>query len=299
MEPSQNKAKTVRKTKRSTEQKTKAEPVVLNKIEPQSGYVFDRVTVPDLDAAMPGWKEHNSIAEARFVYNYLRSNDAQAAINSVFKSERKPSPQSMLMKPNIRRLIATASRNMAGAKLSELSLKLTNTLWQRAFYDPAVFCNTDGSPKFRTWEEIPESLRCVVDGIETKLYGKNNIPQTTIKLAPRVESLKMVMDIAEKSIIVGSDNERRLEHSDLALLFDEESDNFEQANKKLLGIPEEGEEVIKPEVVEETVPIVEKDSERDNGAAPVPSVGVVNTPKRPPTPAELKAITNAVLEGLA
>lgn len=64
-------------------------------------------------------------------------------------------------------------------------------------YDPSIFINVDGSPKFKTWDEIPEEYRCCVEGIESKYHGRNaDVKTTIIKLVDRDKARKYLMELA-------------------------------------------------------------------------------------------------------
>ena len=74
---------------------------------------------------------------------------------------------------------------------------------KRAFFDPAELINADGSLKYQTLEEIPAELRAIIDGIETKWYGKNaDVKTTTVKLADRnraIADLKKMFRLDEET----------------------------------------------------------------------------------------------------
>jgi hypothetical protein len=73
----------------------------------------------------------------------------------------------------------------------KLETKIIDVLMARAFYDIADFINADGSPKFESLEDVPEAKRCVIDGIETRSYGKDADKQhTVLKLADREKAIE-------------------------------------------------------------------------------------------------------------
>lgn len=77
----------------------------------------------------------------------------------------------------------------------------------RATYDISFFLTPKGEMKIKTWEEVPEKYRCVIDGIEEKRYGKDGDQCTVVlKLADREKAMKELakllpsdqLDIVEK-----------------------------------------------------------------------------------------------------
>lgn len=93
----------------------------------------------------------------------------------------------------VRRAIrAGIQRKMADA-LDNLDAKLLNTYITRAFYDPVEFIDNDGDPK--PLSKISPEIRCVIDGIEKKYYGKDADAYTiTYKLANRDTALKTLSE---------------------------------------------------------------------------------------------------------
>jgi len=230
------------------------EPISKASVKPEvgmsaasGGFIFGKVTKTDCDVIIPNWQEHGSLLEATFVIHYLRSGDKRNSVNSVYKDMRtKPNPEVLCLKPGVQKMLGIASRTIVGAKFNELRIRVTSMLWERAFYDPALFYNPDGSPAFHSWDEIPPHLRCVVDGIETKAYGKEAERITTLKMADRMQALKMMAELAQSGALISGDEAvKKLEHDDLALLFDEGAKTFQEANKRLLGMsdPEDEDEV--------------------------------------------------------
>jgi phage terminase small subunit len=218
----------------------------------QGGWLFGRIGMADCDAIAPGWRQHGTMQEAVFVIAYLRSNDKTAAANLAYPNAKpKPNGEVVILRPSVQKILGLATKNLVGAKFNELRMRLTSMLWERAFYDPKNYFNPDGTPAFQSWDEVPPYMRCVIDNIETKAYGKDAFMVTTMKTANRMESLKMMMELAQAGTLVASDDGvKKLEHDDLRILFDDNADTFDQANRHLLGEPDPEDEEDQPNVLE-------------------------------------------------
>lgn len=91
----------------------------------------------------------------------------------------------------IQQAIKVVMDKWLGEKKLKLESKIIKTLYHRAFYDPFMFINPDGTIKFSKAEEIDEEWRCVVDGIEQKYHGKDAEKETvTIKLANKEQAMR-------------------------------------------------------------------------------------------------------------
>lgn len=78
-------------------------------------------------------------------------------------------------------------------ELDSMSMSLKNDiigqLYKQAFYDPAMFINGNGSPRFTSLDDIPLEWRCCVESIKTNMHPKNTSVVTyEIKLANRGEA---------------------------------------------------------------------------------------------------------------
>ena len=56
---------------------------------------------------------------------------------------------------------------------SVLEAKIVNMLYAQAFYDPKHLINAEGQPAFEKMEDLAPELRCCIERIETKFFGKN------------------------------------------------------------------------------------------------------------------------------
>ena len=78
-------------------------------------------------------------------------------------------------------------------EIESMSMSLKNDiigqLYKQAFYDPAMFINGNGSPRFESLDDIPLEWRCCVESIKTNMHPKNtSIVTYEIKLANRGEA---------------------------------------------------------------------------------------------------------------
>lgn len=83
----------------------------------------------------------------------------------------------------------TIRENMNQTILEQLQIQ--------ASYDPGMFIYPNGTPKFKTWDDIPPAYRCCVEAITTSRYGKNGgIVETNIKLVNRATARAELLKIA-------------------------------------------------------------------------------------------------------
>jgi len=95
----------------------------------------------------------------------------------------------MLKKPKIQSALRLLIDRWLGEQKSTFEKRIIEQLNIQAFYDPSMFIDTEGSAKFKSWDDIPEQYRCCVEGIETRYYGKDaEQSATTIKLVNRVKA---------------------------------------------------------------------------------------------------------------
>lgn len=104
-----------------------------------------------------------------------------------------PSIISLMQREDIKLAIRKGIQKRMSEALDNLDSKLLDTYITRAFYDPADFISDDGEPY--ALSEIRPELRCVVDGVEKKYFGKDADAFTiTLKLANRDTALKTLSD---------------------------------------------------------------------------------------------------------
>ena len=135
------------------------------------------------------------LVQAKFVAEYMTNgfSATKAYMTAVDKNCSAEKAQAaglrLLSSDKVRAAISKAMADYLADKREKLEVSIISTLWARAFYDPAMFMTTAGEPSFQDWKQIPAKWRCVVDGIETKALGKNDVTYS-IKLANRSEAIE-------------------------------------------------------------------------------------------------------------
>lgn len=182
-----------------------------------------RKTVTEIQAILPDYRKHGiTTQEAKFAAEYLTNglNPREAYRNSIGRRgetdktcEKKA--KSMLQCPGVQQAIYLHGERWLAEKRKVFERDIVGMLNTRAFYDPALLINTDGSPAFKTWEELPEDLRRCIDGIETRIIkvgapaqpavaaspgqpaqaakpARAPVVETKVKLANRMEAVQML-----------------------------------------------------------------------------------------------------------
>lgn len=99
----------------------------------------------------------------------------------------------LLHDQKVRRAIRAGIQRRMSDVLDNLDSRLLNTYITRAFYDPSDFVDDNGDPL--PLSEIPQDLRCVIDSIEKKYYGKSADACTiTYRLANRDTALRVLSE---------------------------------------------------------------------------------------------------------
>lgn len=161
-------------------------------------------------------------------HKYKNADDAQASAKyySIIGAQN-------LTKPVIKEAIKLILQNELDTNKEKLETELFDLYYVQATYDPSMFYNTDGSPRFETWDEIPKKFRCCVESLETKYYGKDAHKAVTImKLVDRKNAqdklakyVKMLNDDSGVNInVIGPDDETI-----------KELNNIFNKNKHLIG----------------------------------------------------------------
>lgn len=97
----------------------------------------------------------------------------------------------ILRKEEVKQLLRRGIQKRMSESLDNLDARLLETYITRAFYDMRDFVDDDGEPI--SLHKIPEKLRCVIDGVEKKYYGKDAEAYTvTYKFANRDQALKVL-----------------------------------------------------------------------------------------------------------
>jgi hypothetical protein len=160
-------------------------------------------TTPECKDIVPWYKEIAlNVQELQFVAEYVSNGrDAAAAykFTHYVKTQHPASiaakANSYLAQPKIQAAIRRYVDDYLSTKKNELDEKITKVLMEQAFYDPADFIDTEGAPKFKSWDEVPVDKRCCVESIETKAYGKDaDRTFTTLKLANRNAAIKQITE---------------------------------------------------------------------------------------------------------
>ena len=137
----------------------------------------------------------------QFVAEYLTNgNNATEAYlkTSTTQSNKVASSRGykLLNNPNIKEAIRRFISNYLEERKSQLDKRIIDILSVQAFYDPSDFISPTGQPIFETWDQIPKHLRVVVEGADTKFYGKDaNINITSLKLVDRHKAIKELIDL--------------------------------------------------------------------------------------------------------
>lgn len=170
-----------------------------------------RKTVTEIKAILPDYRKRGiTTLEAKFAAEYLTNglNPREAYRNSVGRRGETDrtcdiKAKSMLQCPGVQEAIHLHGEQWLAEKRRVFERDIVGMLNIRAFYDPALLINPDGSPAFQTWEELPEELRRCIDGIETRIVRaptagtarKPALPavvETKVKLANRMEAVQML-----------------------------------------------------------------------------------------------------------
>jgi len=136
--------------------------------------------------------------EIVFIYLYMIHRSATEAMVRLKSGEfatdanrvaARYQAQQWMRRDNIRQGI----QRILEWEIDSMSMTLKNDiigqLYKQAFYDPAMFINGNGSPRFTSLDDIPLEWRCCVESIKTNMHPKNpNIVTYEIKLANRGEA---------------------------------------------------------------------------------------------------------------
>lgn len=151
----------------------------------------------------PDWRKMGAtLREVHFAAEYLTNgfNATKAWKECMRTVFRDPSDQvaanrgsDMLRNPVVQQLINEYTTAWLRGKAYELEHNVLETLEAMAFSDISMFLNPDGTPKFRTWDEIPVKLRRCIEGMERKFYGRDaNREVLNIVLSKRSDALKAI-----------------------------------------------------------------------------------------------------------
>lgn len=150
----------------------------------------------------PDWKDMGAtLPEVYFAVEYLTNGfDSTLAYSTVFPAgtRRKATwgGAAYLRRPTVQSLLSSYTSAWLRGRVAYLEKEIMDTTLARAFYDPSMFLNPDGSPAFDRWEDIPEVYRRCIEGIDVKFWGKDaNRQSVTYTLANRSDALKQLSQI--------------------------------------------------------------------------------------------------------
>lgn len=145
------------------------------------------------------WPEEIQPFEKLFVSFYI--SDAHWDAYKAYLMAKLPDAGSMsktrikantlLNKPRVQEAINVYVDTVINANKHRAKVNIIELQRSRAFYDPASLLKGDGSLKYQSLEDIPVEDRMVIDGIETRWYGKDATTKATVvKLANRDKAIE-------------------------------------------------------------------------------------------------------------
>lgn len=143
--------------------------------------------------------------EMRFVGEYCSNGfDASAALKaaklvpeSITTTEARLRSLEILNKQNINTAITRFVSSELDPYRDKLNYQVLTAMQARAFYDPSVFFETDGTA--RPLDAIPANMRQAIDSVEIKHYGKDGLVLETIyKLADKGQSIKSLRELLDR-----------------------------------------------------------------------------------------------------
>lgn len=163
-----------------------------------------RKCTAEVEVALPGYKEQGiTTKQARFAAEFLSNglNGAEAYKAAIARPSEglracQTGAAAMLRLPGVQAALTLHSKLWLRERQEHLENDILKVLNARAFFDPGIIINVDGTPRFEKWEDLPEEFRRCIDGIETRTTGATRtsgpITTTIVKLANRMESLQML-----------------------------------------------------------------------------------------------------------
>ena len=139
--------------------------------------------------------------EVQFVANMVANGcNKEAAYMAAYNvqtnkldAENTQKLNALMRRSDIKQVLRSGIQTRMSEMLDNLDAKLLDTYITRAFYDPADFIDDSGEPY--SLSQIKPELRCVVDGVEKKYFGKDAEAYTiTLKLANRDTALKTLSE---------------------------------------------------------------------------------------------------------
>ncbi len=172
-----------------------------NRTTQRKGAVTTPLLPKEMNLLIPNYaKIPLTIGQARFIHEYMQNgrNAVQAFKHTIAKHNAggtalQNGAARLLKDPDVQEGIRRYTTEIIAERKDLLEFSILEVLWNQAFFDPGLLMNTDGSPAFRDWNEIPIGLRWCVEGIETKTQFTregNRHDTTHIKLSNRKEALR-------------------------------------------------------------------------------------------------------------
>lgn len=156
------------------------------------------LTPAQVRQVVPNWQEAGAtLPQARFAAEYCSNgfNAVRAyrnAVNSTGSYATMSTMSSKMMQElSVVKCIEAFTASWIGEKRLQLHSKILQILWAQAFYDPSMFINGEGQPKFKDLDELPIDMRCVVLGIKKRYHGKDATESTIeIELVDRKSAIR-------------------------------------------------------------------------------------------------------------
>lgn len=178
-------------------------------------------TLTDQEVAFCREMVANGMNRERSYRNAFGEREGEKGVSSTTVAKRV---YKLLSREDVRRFLRFAIEKSMGIEADNIDAQLLHTYMERAFYDIADFSDSDGN--LIPLERIPESKRCVIDGIERKYYGKDaDVCVVTYRLADRGAALKALNDYADE---LRRDRHRRVPVTELPERMDEDADPAER-----------------------------------------------------------------------
>jgi len=181
--------------------------------------------------------------EMQFVCAMISNGcDKYKAYSTAYKTEGKLTQTQynkiaeIIRKDEVRQLLRKGIQRKMSESLDNLDSKLLDVYISRAFYDPSDIFYDNGES--RPLSDIDEKYRCVIDGIETRYFGRDgDVRSVLYKLANRDQALKVLSDymqnIRPSSGIIVTSAERDTEEDEMSRLEDMSYEELQEEMRKL------------------------------------------------------------------
>lgn len=128
----------------------------------------------------PDWRKNGATyKEAFFAAEYLingfNQTEAARAVSEpgLLDASYTSMGSSFMRSPKVQELLDDYTTAWLRGKAFELEKNVIETLQAQAFYDVSMFLNSDGTPRFSSWDEVPVPFRRCIEGMSRKFYGSN------------------------------------------------------------------------------------------------------------------------------